>query len=319
MSIPDFQTVMLPLLQVIESGGDQPIREVREAMADHFGLTAEERAAEIPSGRGVTLISSRVAWAKAYLKQAGLVSQPRRGWVGLTERGKAVLRRDPPSLNIAFLEQFAEFRAFRDRSRPSAYPDSGGQAGVPTDAMPELVREAASSPEERLAAAARDLEVGLAAELLDAVRALSPEAFEGLIVDLLVGMGFGGSRKDAGLRLGRTGDGGVDGIIREDALGLDVIFIQAKKYAIDNVVGPEAIRGFAGALLGKGASKGVFVTTSRFTAGARADAEGYRSHRIVLIDGDELARMMMDHDIGVRTVQTIRVQKVDLSAYEDED
>lgn len=319
MPIPDFQTVMLPLLRLVEKRGDLPIREARDAMADHFGLTAEERSAEIPSGRGVTLISSRVAWAKAYLKQAGLVAQPRRGWVGLTDRGRDVLRRGPQSLNIGFLEEFAEFRAFRDRSRPSVDSSNGNPSSATSHSLPETTPDAIVSPEERLAAAARDLEVGVAAELLDTVRALSPEAFEGLIVDLLVGMGFGGSRKDAGQRLGRTGDGGIDGIIREDSLGLDVIFIQAKKYAADNVVGPDAIRGFAGALLGKGASKGVFVTTSRFTAGARADAEGYRSHRIVLIDGDELARMMMEHSIGVRTVQTIRVQKVDLSAYEDDD
>ncbi len=148
---------------------------------------------------------------------------------------------------------------------------------------------------------------------------MHPDAFERLIVDLLLAMGFGGSRKDAGERLGRTGDGGIDGIIRQDALGLDAVFIQAKRYAEDSPVSAPAIQGFAGALPGRGATKGVFVTTSRFTPAARETAEGYRSHRIVLIDGPELARLLIEHEIGVRVVQTLRIHRVDLEAYEDEE
>ena len=175
------------------------------------------------------------------------------------------------------------------------------------------------TPRERLEAAEREMQAALLSELLDRVRSIAPDAFEQLIVDLLVKMGYGGSRSEAARRLGRSGDGGVDGIIREDALGLDAVYIQAKRYAEDNTVGAPAIQGFAGALLGNGATKGVFVTTSRFTAAARESIAAYRSHRIVLIDGAELAALMVQHEVGVRTIQTIRVQRVDLESYEEDE
>lgn len=173
-----------------------------------------------------------------------------------------------------------------------------------------------ATPEERLEGADRDLKAELAATLIARLRTLAPDAFEQLIIDLLVRMGYGGSRREASERLGRSGDGGIDGIIREDALGLDAVYIQAKRYGEDNTVGAPAVQGFAGALLGNGATKGVFVTTSRFTQQARDAASSLRSHRIVLIDGPELARMMIEREVGVRTVQTIRVQRIDLEPYE---
>ncbi len=205
---------------------------------------------------------------------------------------------------------FAGFRGSAGDDRDSATaPESGADLGSPVTA----------TPEERLEGADRDLKAELASSLLSRLRALPPDAFEQLIIDLLVRMGYGGSRREASERLGRTGDGGVDGIIREDALGLDAIYIQAKRYAEDNAVGAPAVQGFAGALLGNGATKGVFVTTSRFTPQAREAASSFRSHRIVLIDGPELARMMIDQEVGVRTVQTVRVQRIDLEPYETDE
>jgi restriction system protein len=168
-----------------------------------------------------------------------------------------------------------------------------------------------------LEAADRDLKADLAATLLNRVRNLPPAAFEQLIVDLLVKIGYGGSRREAAERLGRSGDGGIDGVIREDALGLDAVYIQAKRYSEDNSVGAPDIRGFAGSLLGNGATKGVFVTTSRFSAQARDASAAYKTHRIVLIDGAELAHLMIEYEVGVRTVQTIRLQRLDLETYEE--
>jgi restriction system protein len=198
-----------------------------------------------------------------------------------------------------------------------------GEGAAPSDTTTphaEAPPEAqVQTPRERLETAEREMRAALLAELLDRVRAITPDAFEQLIVDLLVRMGYGGSRAEAAQRLGRSGDGGIDGIIREDALGLDAVYIQAKRYAEDNPVGAPAVQGFAGALLGNGATKGVFVTTSRFTSAAREAAQSYRTHRIVLIDGAELAALMIEHEIGVRTVQTIRIQRVDLDSYEEEE
>jgi len=168
-----------------------------------------------------------------------------------------------------------------------------------------------------LEAADRDLKAELEATLLNRVRSLPPAAFEQLIVDLLVKMGYGGSRREAAERLGRSGDGGIDGVIREDALGLDSVYIQAKRYSEDNSVGAPEIRGFAGSLLGNGATKGVFVTTSRFSSQARDASAAYETHRMVLIDGPELARLMIEHEVGVRTVQTVRLRSIDLDPYED--
>ena len=323
MAIPDYETLMLPLLRRLASG-EQHVRELSQSLAEEFTLTDEERTALIPSGRGVTVMHSRTGWAKTYLKAAGLVEQPRRGWVQITERGREVLRAPPARLDNAFLMQFAEFKAFRFPSEngvndaDEALTRQAARLDGPYVAKPGAEPSVATSPEERLDLAIGELRTALAADLLSRVHRLDPTMFEQVIVDLLVRMGYGGNRADAARRIGRTGDGGIDGVIREDRLGLDVIYIQAKRYAAENSVGSPEIRAFAGALLEHGATKGVFVTTGRFTPSAR-DAASIRSHKIVLIDGEELARLLIEHEVGVRTVQTVHIQRIDLDAYEDDE
>ena len=261
-------------------------------MAEEHRLAEEERRALLPSGRQ-TVMANRTHWALAYLNKAGLITRVARGQYEAAERGRDLLANPPERITIGYLQRFPEFAAFRSDG-------SGGDSTARGSAVISASPAAQSgTPEERLEAADRDLKAELHATLLGRLRDLSPLAFERLIVDLLVKIGYGGSRREAAERLGRSGDGGIDGIIREDALGLDAVYVQAKRYAEDNPVGAPAIQGFAGALLGNGATKGVFATTSRFTVQAREAAVAYRTHRIVLIDGTELARLMIEHGVGV--------------------
>lgn len=308
MPIPDFQTLMLPVLKRL---GERRWKtaELIDAIADEFHLTEEERKMLLPSGRQYT-IANRTHWAVAFLNKASLITRVARGEYEISDRGRNILANPPERITIGFLNRYPEFAAFR---REASVED---KAGV-SSAAPEA-GSTAITPEERLEIADRDLKRELAVTLLARVRDLMPSAFEQLIIDLLVKMGYGGSRREATERLGRSGDGGIDGVIREDSLGLDAIYIQAKRYE-QNPVGAPVIQAFAGALLANGATKGVFVTASRFTQHAREMAAAYKQHRIVLIDGEELARLMIEHEIGVRTVQTIRVQRLDLEVYEDGD
>lgn len=312
MPIPDFQTLMLPVLRRLAERR-WATGELVTAISDEFGLSEDERRALLPSGRQAT-IANRVHWALAHLSKAGLIHRLARGQYEASDSGRTLLDAPPERITIGFLQhRYPGYAAFRS-DRAEANADAAPGAAV------ETTLGQTATPEERLDAADRELKAALAATLLDRVRAMTPEAFEQLIVDLLVRIGYGGSRREAAARLGRSGDGGIDGVIREDALGLDAVYIQAKRYAEDNTVGAPTIQAFAGALLSNGATKGVFATTSRFSAQAVAAAQGFRSsHRIVLIDGAELARLMIEHEIGVRTVQTIRIQRLDLDAYEDED
>ena len=246
----------------------------------------------------------------AHLSKAGLVTRVSRGRYKASERGAAVLAKPPERITMAYLSRYPEFVAFRaaakvDETVAGAEPTASATAAE------------SSTPQERFEAADKALKAELAATLLARLQTLDPTAFEQLIIDVLVGMGYGGTRRDAAARLGRSGDGGIDGVIREDALGLDTIYLQAKRYAEDNAVGAPAIQGFAGALLANGATKGVFVTTGRFTQQARDMGAAYgKTHRIVLIDGRELAQLMIEHEVGVRTVQTVKVQRIDLDDYE---
>ncbi len=307
MAIPDFQTLMLPVLRRLASG-QVASRDLIVALADEFGLSTDEREALLPSGRQ-TRIANRVHWVIAYLNRAGLAARLSRGLYDVTERGRAVVVAPPDRITIPYLRQFPEFREFR----------AGELAAVLASAMAGPDAAPAATPQDRLDAAEREMREALAASLLDRVRALDPKAFERLIVALLVRMGYGGTQMDAGRHLGQSGDGGVDGVIRADALGLDAVYIQAKRYAVGNVVGSPSIREFAGSLLTRGASKGVFVTTSRFTEAAKADAERLGSQqRIVLVDGVELAELMMTYEVGVRTHQIVKVQRPDLDLYEDD-
>ena len=294
---------MLPLLRIAGDGREHALAEARETLAGEFRLSAAEQDELLPSGRQ-SKFANRVAWAKSYLQQAGLVASPRRGHFQIADRGRSVLASPPARIDIKFLDQYPEFVEFRT--------PRGGGADVVVEAP--AARAEAETPEEALEAAHLKMRVGLASELLSRVKAASPHFFERLVVELLLKMGYGGSRRDAGQAIGRSGDEGIDGVISEDRLGLDVVYLQAKRW--DGAVGRPDIQRFVGALHGKGAKKGVFITTGTFSGEAASDVE-HIDPKVVLIDGRRLAELMTDYDVGVNISATYSVKRVD-SDYFDE-
>lgn len=307
MAIPDYQTAMLPTLRLLADGAPHGRAEVVDAVASQFQLSDEERHQVLPSGK-MTVIRSRVGWAVSYMKQAGLVAAARRGVYQITDRGRQVLSKNPARIDVALLEQFEEFIDFRARSHP-ARPE------VPEGPSASAASEDDTTPEEALEEAYERLKRELEIELLEQVKAVAPSFFERLVVDLLLQMGYGGSRKEAGSVIGGTADGGVDGIINEDRLGLDVVYVQAKRWS--DTVGRPEIQKFAGALQGHRAKKGVFITTSGFTK----DAEEYAARidtRIVLIDGHRLASLMYEHNVGVSGRGTYEVKQLDSDYFGEE-
>jgi restriction system protein len=300
MSVPDFQTLMLPVLTQLASGGEQPPSVVREAVASAFHLTPEALAELLPSGRQTTF-ANRVAWALGYLKQAGLVESPRRGVYRLTDRGRAALAENLARVDIQYLMRFPEFVAFRT-------PSSATQPDVEATPGAGKTDGTTLTPDEEMRLGYTRLRESLAAQVIERVRQVTPKFFEELVVDLLVAMGYGGSREDAAAVVGRSGDEGIDGIIKEDRLGLDAIYVQAKRWK-DSVGRPD-IQRFAGALQGQRARKGVFITTSSFTPEAKAYVTNLQS-TIVLIDGKELAELMIDHGVGVSEAATFKVLRLD--------
>lgn len=308
MAIPDFQTLMLPVLKLAGAGKELRFRDMVEALAQEFGLTPEERSQLLPSGTAF-LFDNRVGWARTYLKHGGLLDAPRRGVVRITERGKAALEGRPSRIDMKFLDQFPEYRAFKTRRSEDDRTDKAA-SDLPRQAALEI-----ETPEERLATANATLRTDLQADLIDQVKSASPAFFERLVVDLLLAMGYGGSRQDAGRAIGKSGDGGIDGIIKEDKLGLDVIYLQAKRW--EGTVGRPEVQKFAGALQGHRASKGVFITTSSFSR----DAEDYANAintKVILINGALLTELMIDHNVGVATTSTYQVKKVDADYFEGE-
>jgi restriction system protein len=259
MPIPDYQTLMLPLLRYFGDGQEHSLNEAVEAISAEYNLTPEERLQLLPSGTS-TYIGNRVGWARTYMKKAGLLESPKRGVVRITDRGKEVLRNKPTRIDVKFLDQFPEFIEFRTARTVDE-----------TTVVPEASATAATTPEEALEDAYDRLRGTLESELLQRVMTSSPAFFERLVIDLLVRMGYGGSFRDAGQAIGRSGDGGIDGIIKEDRLGLDVIYVQAKRW--EGSVGRPEIQKFAGALQGNRARKGVFITTSSFSRDAQEFVE----------------------------------------------
>jgi len=255
VAIPDYQSVMLPLLEFARDQKEHSLRESIEILADHFNLTIDERRELLPSGQQ-EVFKNRVGWARTYMKKAMLLESPRRGYFKITERGMAVLSKNLQEVNVKFLEQFDEFRQFRALRREKPH-------------IPE--EKPGRTPEEALENAYQNLRDELANDLLEQIRNSPPALFETIVVDLLVKMGYGGSRKDAGQAIGKSGDEGIDGIIKEDRLGLDTIYIQAKRW--ENTVGRPEIQKFAGALQGQRAKKGIFITSSSFSR----DANDYTS------------------------------------------
>ncbi|MBM4006463.1 MAG: restriction endonuclease [Planctomycetes bacterium] len=304
MPVPDFQSFLLPVLQAASDGEVHSLAETRERIATQFGLTPEDRAELLPSGRQARF-DNRVAWAKSYLQQAALITSPRRAHFAITPRGKELLATKPERLTIEILEQYPEFKTFRDGSGDS----SGAGAGASEPA------KATETPEEVLELAYSRIRADLAADVLNRVKQAPPTFFESLVVDLLLKMGYGRNRAEAGRAIGASGDEGIDGIISEDRLGLDVIYVQAKRW--DNTVGRPDIQKFVGALSGKRARKGVFITTSAFSAEA-VDYVTRIDPRVVLIDGKQLAEYMIDHNLGVSTKSTFELKRVDTDFFSEE-
>jgi len=302
MAIPDYQTCMLPFLRYLSDGAEHTLRDAEENLGEHFKLTPAERAELLPSGQQ-GIFKNRIGWARTYLKKAGLLESPKRGVFKITQRGLKTLASNPARIDVKYLEQFPEFIEFRKISKP----ENGATAS--TELPPSR-----TTPEEAIELAHQGLREQLAAELLIRVLGCSPTFFEQLVVELLVKMGYGGSRRDAGERIGQTGDGGIDGIIKEDRLGLDTIFIQAKRW--QGSVGRPEIQKFVGALQGQRAKKGVFITTSSYTA----DATEYATRidtKVVLIDGKQLAGLMIDFEVGVAPAATYVVKRIDSDYFEE--
>lgn len=297
MPIPDYQTLMRPVLEHAAMG-EVRIGALIETLSEQLGLSPEEREEMLPSGKQ-TVIANRIHWAKTYLKQAGLVIPTRRAHFIITDRGKAALADPNVQIDNAFLKQFDEFLAFQGRSSER---DSGDVQA--TEEQTDI------TPDEALRSAHKTINDSLGSDLLDRVRQSSPAFFEDLLVSLFVAMGYGGSAEDAGRALGRSGDDGVDGVIDQDPLGVDQIYLQAKRYAEGNNIGSSAIRDFFGALSLKRATKGIFVTTSAFSSAAIETARGLGS-RIVLIDGPQLSRLMLRYNIGCRDEEILHLKRVD--------
>lgn len=303
MAIPDYQSCMLPMLAILGDRAEHRLRDVEEELAKEFQLSEAERAELLPSGRQ-PVFRNRIGWARTYLKKAGLIESSKRGLHAITQRGIDCLNERPARIDVRYLSRFPEFMAFKVASRSSDPAREDTASAVNADA----------TPEEQMEAAHQGLQRQLAEELLQRIAGCSPAFFEQLVVQLLVAMGYGGSLNDAGQRIGRSGDGGIDGIIKEDRLGLDVIYLQAKRW--QGTVGRPEIQKFVGALQGQRARKGVFITTSSYTSEARDYAERIDT-KLVLIDGETLANLMIDFNVGVAAAATFVVKKIDSDYFEE--
>lgn len=300
MSIPDYQSIMLPLLNLIADQKEHSLRETIEVLAERFKLSDDDRKEFLPSGQQA-IFDNRVGWARTYLKKAGLVETTRRGYFRITKRGLEVLAKKPGEINAAFLKQFPEFIEFQNLKRDQQ--------------RNEEEEDLEKTPEESIEGAHQIIKQKLAAELLQNIKSISPSFFEKLVIDLLVKMGYGGTRKEAGKAVGRSGDEGIDGIINEDRLGLDIVYIQAKRW--EGVVGRPEIQKFVGALQGQRSQKGIFITTSTFTKDAIEYASRIDS-KIVLIDGDTLAQLMIDHNVGVSPMAVYEIKRIDFDYFTEE-
>lgn len=298
MAIPDYQTIMLPLLKYAADSKEHNFHEAVNFLANQFKLTPEERKELLPSGQQEIFVN-RVGWARTYMKKAGLLESPKRGSLVITSRGKKVLASKPLKIDNKLLTQFDEFKRFRKRKKK--------QVDISTK---ENSQE--NTPEEAFESAYENLRAELASEIIEQLKKSDPSLFEKIVIGVLVKMGYGGSLRDAGKAIGKSGDEGIDGIIKEDRLGLDIIYVQAKRW--ENSVGRPEIQKFAGALQGQRARKGIFITTSNFTKDAINFSSKIES-KIILIDGDQLADYMIDFNVGVTTTSKYELKKIDLDFF----
>lgn len=298
MPIPDYQTIMLPLIQKLEDGKPHALQDIIERLADYFKLSDDERQTLQPSGRQ-RIFNNRVYWAKKYLSEADLISSPSRGFIELTPSGKKVLKEKPSYIDNRYLEKFESFRNFK---------------GIIPEKIELKGQNENKTPEEIMVDMDVELKRSLSIDIMENIQNSSPQFFERLILDVIVAMGYGGSFNDASKRVGKTGDGGIDGIIKEDKLGLDAIYLQAKRWK--NVVGRPEIQSFAGALDGFKAKKGIFITTSTFTPHAYEYVDKIEK-KIVLINGEELAALMIEYNVGVAVANSFVVKKIDTDYFNE--
>lgn len=303
MSVPDFQSWFMPLLQAVSNGATHNIADLYELLADQKKLTVEDRAELLPSGRQFTY-RNRIAWARTYLRKSGLLEAPGKGKVRITPAGLELLGNPPAKLNVAFLKKYPGFLEFHSGNSSASAGQLIESAGANND----------ETPQETFERLHKSLSTQLEIELLDQIKAAPPQFFEKLVVDLLLLMGYGGSREDAGKTVGKSGDGGIDGIINEDPLGLDTVCIQAKRW--EGTVGRPVVQAFAGSLEGFRARKGVLITTSSFSADAIEYVRKIEK-RIVLIDGPRLAKLMVQHNLGVSAVAVYELKRIDSDYFEE--
>ncbi len=301
MAIPDYQTIMLPLLRFASDEKEHSIHEAIKMLADQFNLSANERKELLPSGQQEVFVN-RVGWARTYMKKAGLLDSPKRGTFIITDRGKKVIASNPKEISSKLLTKFDEFKEFRKRKRKQ-------------DEESETLEFQEKTPEEAFESAYENLRTELASEIIDHLKKSEPSLFEKIVIEVLVKMGYGGTLRDAGKAIGRSGDEGIDGIIKEDRLGLDIIYVQAKRW--EATIGRPEIQKFAGALQGQRAKKGIFITTSNFSKDA-LDFTSKIDSKIILIDGDQLADYMIDFNVGVTTISKYELKKIDSDYFIEE-
>ena len=304
MAIPDYQSIMLPLLEQISDNKEWVFRNVVEELAKKYSLTEDERKELLPSGQQ-PIFDNRVGWARTYMKKAGLIDAPKRGLLKISPKGLEILQRKPERINVKYLQQFPEFLEFQSLKRDESSTEE------------KVVEQEEQTPEESLDYSYQKIRKALALELLNKVMNLTPAFFEKLVVELLVKMGYGGSIKDAGKAIGKSGDEGIDGTIKEDKLGLDIIYIQAKRWQPGNVIGRPELQKFVGALAGQGAKNGIFITTSSFTKEA-LEYSPKNETKIVLINGEQLAQLMIDYDLGVSLVNKYEIKRIDNDYFGEE-
>jgi restriction system protein len=301
MAIPDYQTIMLPLLKFASDQKEHSVHEAIKILADQFNLSEEDKKEMLPSGQQEVFVN-RVGWARTYMKKAGLLESPKRGTFIITERGKKVLTSNPSKIDNKLLTNYDEFKEFKKKKKKS-------------EEEMEILEFQDKTPEEAFETAYENLRTELSSDILEHLKKSDPTLFEKIVIEVLVKMGYGGSLRDAGKAIGKSGDEGIDGIIKEDRLGLDIIYVQAKRW--EATVGRPEIQKFAGALQGQRAKKGIFITTSNFSKDALDFASKIES-KIILIDGDQLAEYMIDFNVGVTTTSKYELKKIDLDYFVEE-
>jgi restriction system protein len=301
MAIPDYQTIMLPLLKFSADQKEHSVHEAVKYLANEFNLSDDDRKEMLPSGQQEVFLN-RVGWARTYMKKAGLLDSPKRGIFVITERGKKVLASNPSKIDNRLLTHYEEFKEFKKKKRK-------------VEEETEVIEFQDKTPEEAFETAYENLRTELSSDILEHLKKSDPTLFEKIVIEVLVKMGYGGSLRDAGKAIGKSGDEGIDGIIKEDRLGLDIIYVQAKRW--EATVGRPEIQKFAGALQGQRAKKGIFITTSNFSKDAIDFASKIES-KIILIDGDQLTEYMIDFNVGVTTTSKYELKKIDLDYFVEE-